>query len=142
MPQTSNRFYDQMARLWSDAASVAHGVRREAGSLFRTQAERFIADMDLVKREDFDAVRELAANARAENATLHARIAALEARLAGMAGGTALVPATETLPASPPAATRARKPAAQPAGEAPADAPKPRRPSTRAKSGDTPGETG
>ena len=83
MTQTSNRVFDELGRLMTDAASVAQGVRREAETLFRSQMERFIADMDLVNREDFDVVREMASKARAENEALAARIAALEARLAG-----------------------------------------------------------
>ncbi len=83
MTQTSNRIFDEFARLMTDAASVAQGVRREAETVFRSQAERFIADLDLVKREDFDAVREMASKARAENEKLSARIAELEAKLAG-----------------------------------------------------------
>jgi BMFP domain-containing protein YqiC len=81
MTQTSNRPLDEMARLMTDAASVAQGVRREAETAFRSQMERFIAGMDLVKREDFEVVREMAAKARAENEALSARVAELEARL-------------------------------------------------------------
>jgi BMFP domain-containing protein YqiC len=81
MTQTSNRFFDEMARLMTDAASVAQGVRREAETVLRGQVERWIADLDLVKREDFDVVRELASKARAENERLAARVSALEARL-------------------------------------------------------------
>jgi BMFP domain-containing protein YqiC len=83
MTQTSNRLFDEMARLMGDAASVAQGVRREAESLFRTQMERFVADMDLVKREEFDVVKEMASKARAENEELRKRIADLEAKLGG-----------------------------------------------------------
>ena len=60
MTQTSNRIFDEMARLMGDAASVAQGVRREAETIFRTQMEKFVADLDLVKREEFDVVREMA----------------------------------------------------------------------------------
>jgi BMFP domain-containing protein YqiC len=77
----SGRIADEFAKLFNDAANVAQGVKREAETLFRSQAERFVADMDLVKREDFDAVREMASRARAENERLAARVAALEARL-------------------------------------------------------------
>src|SRR6476659_8583673 len=70
-----------MARLMTDAASVAQGVRREAETVLRTQVERWIADLDLVKREDFDVVRDLASKARAENERLAVRVAELEARL-------------------------------------------------------------
>jgi BMFP domain-containing protein YqiC len=81
MTQTSNRIFDEMARLMSDAANVAQGVRREAETMFRTQMERFVADMDLVKREDFDVVREMASKARAENVELKKRVAELEKAL-------------------------------------------------------------
>lgn len=88
MTQTSNRLFDEMARLMGDAASVAQGVRREAETAFKTQIERFVADMDLVKREEFDVVRELASKARSENAALRKRIDELEKRL-DAAGGAA-----------------------------------------------------
>ncbi len=82
MTQTSNRLFDEMARLMGDAASVAQGVKREAESVFRTQMERLVADLDLVKREEFDVVREMASQARSENEALKKRIADLEEALA------------------------------------------------------------
>jgi BMFP domain-containing protein YqiC len=82
MTQTQNRLFDEMARLVNDAASVAQGVKREAESVFRTQMERIVADLDLVKREEFDVVREMASAARAENEVLKQKIAELEAKLA------------------------------------------------------------
>jgi BMFP domain-containing protein YqiC len=82
MTQTQNRIFDEMARLVNDAASVAQGVKREAESVFRSQMERIVADLDLVKREEFDVVREMASTARAENETLKQKIAELEAKLA------------------------------------------------------------
>jgi BMFP domain-containing protein YqiC len=81
MTQTSNRLFDEMARLMGDAASVAQGVKREAETMFRTQMERFVTDMDLIKREEFDVVKEMASRARAENEELRTRVAALEAQL-------------------------------------------------------------
>ena len=81
MAQTQNRFFDEMAKLFGDAASVAQGVKREAESVFRTQMERLVADLDLVKREDFEVVREMASRARAENEELKRRITALESAL-------------------------------------------------------------
>jgi BMFP domain-containing protein YqiC len=81
MTQTSNRFFDEMARLMNDAAGVAQGVRREVDALFRSQAERWLHDLDLVKREEFEAVKDMARLAREENEALKARLAALEARL-------------------------------------------------------------
>ena len=83
MTQTSNRFFDEMARLMNDAAGVAQGVRREFDTLFRTQAERILRDLDVVRREEFEAVKEMARLAREENEALKARIAALEAKLGG-----------------------------------------------------------
>lgn len=101
MTQTSNRLYDEFARLMTEAAGVAQGVRREAGSVMRTQMERFVADLDLVKREEFEVVRELASNARAENEKLTKRVAELEAQLAGKSGA-------KKSPAKPKTATKAR----------------------------------
>jgi BMFP domain-containing protein YqiC len=81
MTQTSNKIFDEMARLMNDAAGVAQGVRREFDTLFRSQAERILRDLDVVKREDFEAVKDMARLAREENEALKARIAALEAKL-------------------------------------------------------------
>jgi BMFP domain-containing protein YqiC len=81
MVQTTNRFFDEVARLMNDAAGAAQGVRREVETLFRTQAERILRDLDVVKRDDFEAVKEMARLAREENETLKARVAALEATL-------------------------------------------------------------
>jgi BMFP domain-containing protein YqiC len=58
-------------------------MRREVETAFRSQAERFLNEMDLVRREEFDAVKEMAARARDESESLKKRIAALEAQLAG-----------------------------------------------------------
>jgi BMFP domain-containing protein YqiC len=94
MPQTTNRFFDEVARLMNDAAGVAQGVRREFETLFRTQAERFLRDLDLVKREDFEAVKDMARLAREENEALKARVDALEAAFA-KTGSSPAAPATE-----------------------------------------------
>ena len=83
MTQTSNRFFDEVARLMNDAAGVASGVRREFDTMFRNQAERWLRDLDLVRREEFEPVKEMARLAREENEALKARIAALEAKLGG-----------------------------------------------------------
>jgi BMFP domain-containing protein YqiC len=82
MTQTTSRFLDEIARLMNDAAGVAQGVRREFDTLFRTQAERFLRDLDVVKREEFEAVKEMASLAREENEALKARLDALEAKIA------------------------------------------------------------
>ena len=81
MTQTNNRFFDEAARLMNDAAGVAQGVRREFDTMLRHQAERILGDLDVVKREEFEAVKEMARLAREENETLKARIAALEAKV-------------------------------------------------------------
>ena len=80
MTQTSNRIFDEMARLMNDAAGVAQGVRGEFDTLFRAQAERILRDLDVVQREEFEAVKEMARLAREENEALQARIAALEGK--------------------------------------------------------------
>jgi len=83
MTQTSSRFFDEIGRLMNDAAGVAQGVRREFDTVFRSQAERILRDLDVVPREEFEAVREMARLAREENEALKARLDALEARLDG-----------------------------------------------------------
>jgi BMFP domain-containing protein YqiC len=76
-----NRILDEFAKLMTDAAGAAQGVRREVETAFRGQAERVMNSMDIVQREEFEAVREMALKARAENEKLAARIAELEAQL-------------------------------------------------------------
>jgi BMFP domain-containing protein YqiC len=90
MVQTTGRLYDEFARLMNDAAGVAQGVRREFDTVLRTQAERILRDLDIVHREEFEAVKEMARLAREENETLKARIAALEAKLAAPPAGSAV----------------------------------------------------
>src|SRR4051794_24965040 len=84
-----NRLLDELAKLMTDAAGAAQGVRREVEQAFRAQAERLLNSMEVVQREEFEAVRDMAVKARAENKALTARIEALEARLAGNAGSGA-----------------------------------------------------
>ena len=83
MTQTNNRFFDEIGRLMNDAAGAAQGVKREVDTVLRTQAEKFLRDMDLVKREEFEAVKDMARLAREENEALKSRIAALEAKVGG-----------------------------------------------------------
>ena len=97
MVQTTNRFFDEVARLMNDAAGVAQGVRREFETLFRTQAERWLRDLDLVKREEFEAVKDMARIAREENEALKTRVAALEAAL-GKGGNAAALPGNDVNP--------------------------------------------
>lgn len=81
MSTGANRILDDFAKLMTDAAGAAQGVRKEMETVFRAQGERLLNSMDIVKREEFEAVREMALKAREENDALLARIAALEARL-------------------------------------------------------------
>jgi len=80
MPQTRSRIFDDLAKVVTDAAGLAHGARREVDTLVRSQLERLLAGMDVVTREEFEAVREMAALARMQNEKLEARLAALEAK--------------------------------------------------------------
>jgi BMFP domain-containing protein YqiC len=84
MTQTTNRILDDLAKLMTDAAGAAEGVKREIETIVKAQGERMLAGMDVVKREEFEAVKAMAAKAREENERLEARIAALEARRGGV----------------------------------------------------------
>jgi len=84
-----NRILDEFAKLMTDAAGAAQGVRREVETAFRAQAEKLLNSMDIPQREEFDAAKDMAAKARAENASLSARIATLEERIAALEGGKA-----------------------------------------------------
>ncbi|MSP52285.1 MAG: accessory factor UbiK family protein [Alphaproteobacteria bacterium] len=83
--QTDNRFLDDIARLATSAIGTLQNARDEATQRIRDQFERLIAGMDLVKREEFDAVKAMAQKARMENERLAARIAALETAIAAKA---------------------------------------------------------
>ncbi|KXF76735.1 hypothetical protein ATN84_11920 [Paramesorhizobium deserti] len=89
MTSGTNRVLDELAKLVTDAAGAAQGVRREVETAMRAQVERILNSMDVVQREDFEAVREMAARARTENSALIERIEALEARLAKFEGQSA-----------------------------------------------------
>ena len=82
MPQTSSRIFDDLAKLMTDAAGAADGVRREVEGVMRAQGERVLGAMDLVQREEFEAVKAMAVKARTENESLAARVAVLEAEIA------------------------------------------------------------
>ncbi len=86
MTTTSSRFFDELAKLMTNAAGAAQGVRREIDVLVQGQVERVLNNLDIVKREDFEAVKAMAQKAREENDALARRIAALEAKLG--AGGS------------------------------------------------------
>lgn len=82
-----NRILDDFAKLMTDAAGAAQGVRQEMETALRAQAERVLNSMDVVQREEFEAVREMASKARDENEALISRITALEKRIAALEGG-------------------------------------------------------
>lgn len=79
--QTQSPIFDEIAKLMSEAAGAVDGVRREAETVARGQLQRLLSDMDIVTRDEFEAVREMAIVARAENERLAGRIAELEAKL-------------------------------------------------------------
>ncbi len=84
--QTQNRLLDDLARVATGALGVAAGMRDELEARLRDQFEKILTGMDLVTREEFDAVKAMAAKARAEQETLARRVAALEAQLGAKAG--------------------------------------------------------
>jgi len=86
MTQTTGRIFDDIAKLMTDAAGAAQGMRAEFETAAKTQAERFLRGMDIPQREEFEAVKAMALKAREENERLAQRIAALEAALARIQG--------------------------------------------------------
>ena len=81
MPATSSRFFDEIAKLMTSATGAAQGVRKEVDTLVQAQVERVLNNINVVKREEFDVVRDMAEKARMENDRLAARVAELEAKL-------------------------------------------------------------
>ncbi|WP_420345101.1 accessory factor UbiK family protein [Pelagibius sp.] len=103
--QSENKILDDFARLASSAMGVAAGMRGEVEARLREQMERLLSQMDVVPREEFDAIKAVAIAAREEQEALTAKLAALEARLAALEGGKA--------PARKPAKKAASQTAAQ-----------------------------
>ena len=87
MTQTTNRLFDDFAKLMTDAAGAAQGVKQDADTFFRSQAERVLRELDVVQREEFEAIKAMAAKALEENELLRKRIEALEAAV-GLTPGT------------------------------------------------------
>ena len=79
MTQYQNRLLDDLAKVFTSAAGAAQGVRSEVETLFRSQAERLLADLDLVSREEFEVSQDMVRKAREENDALKVRVEALEA---------------------------------------------------------------
>jgi BMFP domain-containing protein YqiC len=98
MTTTSSRFFDELAKLMSNAAGAAQGVRRELDTLVKSQVERVLNDVGAIRREELDVVRDMAQKAREENDRLAARIAELESKL----GIPAAEAAAESTSESPP----------------------------------------
>ena len=86
MTQTNNRVLDEFAKLMTDAAGAAQGVRREVETMMRAQGERMLREMDVVTREEFEAVKAMARKAREENDALGVRLAALETEIRALKG--------------------------------------------------------
>jgi BMFP domain-containing protein YqiC len=80
MTQTTNKIFDEFAKLMTDAAGAAQGFRQDAESFFRSQVERAIREFNLVQREEFEAVKAMAVKALEENEALRKRIEALESK--------------------------------------------------------------
>ena len=78
MTQTTGRFFDELGKLITDAAGAAQGVRKEIESVMRAQAEKILGELDVVQREEFEAVKAMAQRARKENEQLKQRIAFLK----------------------------------------------------------------
>ena len=98
--QTSNRLFDDLARVASGAFNTLSGLREEIETRVRERVERMAADLDLVSREEFDAVRAMAAKARAGQELLEARLAGLEAELAALKATKPAARRTRTAPAA------------------------------------------
>jgi BMFP domain-containing protein YqiC len=86
--QSQNRFFDDLARVVAGAMGSLSGVKSEVESRIRDQLERVMAGMDLVTRDEFEAVKAMAAKARGEQEDLAKRVAELEGMLAGMREAT------------------------------------------------------
>jgi BMFP domain-containing protein YqiC len=81
MTTTSSRFFDELAKLMTNATGAAQGLRKEVDTMVQAQVERVLNNLELVKREELDVVRDMAQKARQENDVLAKRLAELEARI-------------------------------------------------------------
>jgi BMFP domain-containing protein YqiC len=84
--QTENRLLDDLARMANGALNTLSGLREEIETRVRERVERMLTDMDMVPREEFEAVRAMAQKARSEQEEMAARLAELERRMAGASG--------------------------------------------------------
>lgn len=81
MSQTNNRLLDEFAKLFNETAGAAQGLKKEIDTVVKSQAQRILSDMDVVSRDEFEAVKAMAEKARQENERLAERLAALESKL-------------------------------------------------------------
>jgi BMFP domain-containing protein YqiC len=88
MTATSSKFFDELAKMMTGAAGAAQGMRKEVDSLVQSQVERILNNLNVVKREEFDVVKDMAEKARLENERLAERVAALELKLTSTPGST------------------------------------------------------
>ncbi len=107
--QTSNRILDDLARVANGAVSTLVGVKNEIDALVRQRIERLLNDADMVPRQEFDAVKAMAAKARTEQEKLEKRIAGLEAKLGVKPAARTAKPAAKAKKS----AAKAKKPAAK-----------------------------
>ena len=114
MMQTENRLFDDLARMANGAINTLSGVREEFESRLRERVERWLVEMDMVPREEFEAIKELAQKARAEQEDLTAKVAVLEQKLAALSAGHEPTRQPRKTPAKP-AAKAATGPKAGPA---------------------------
>ena len=113
--QTRNPLLNDFAELMSDAFAAAQAAGDEAKTAFKAQMRRALAEMDLVEREEFEAMKEMAAKARADADALAKRVEALEAgkKPAAKAAAKSAKPASRSRPRSAtrnPPARKAAKP--------------------------------
>jgi len=118
--QTDNRLFDDLARVANGAINTLSGVREEIESRLRERVERWLTEMDMVPREEFEAIKEIAQRARAEQEDLAAKVATLEQQIAALSStpgkrATAKTGASTALKAAAKPAARRRKTTAKPA---------------------------
>jgi len=87
MNNPTTRFFDELAKVISGAAGAAQGLRNELDALVKAQVDRLVADLELVRRDEFEVVKEMAGKARQECQALKVRIAELEAEIERLKDG-------------------------------------------------------
>jgi BMFP domain-containing protein YqiC len=107
--QTQNRLLDDLARVATGALGAFTGMRDEVETRMKEQFERVLGRMNLVTREEYDAVKAMAAKARAAQEALEKRVAALEAKLGGSRGNPAAAGKSPAAPARARASRGARR---------------------------------